>query len=219
MSKGGGHRADLGLNGDGGANGMKGKRDETENGIIFVIQAFGSALREKVSSVREGRSEGSDKEACGDTHPHLPLSVGLTLIHRSRDPELLACAQARGALIRLSTSRSPSGDATFGAISRSLLQRFSPSSYFLRTSIALFVDVHLIDHLPAGGRTADTSKQDKNLDNNNNSSNSKNAWRRVSLQVLRRRSQTRGGNVLSFLYFCVITGTPLRHVVRDRRAF
>lgn len=40
---------------------------------------------------KEKHSKGSDQEACGDIHPNLlPLSVGLTLIHWSRDHELLA---------------------------------------------------------------------------------------------------------------------------------
>lgn len=52
----------------------------------------GTGLHEVHSEVRKGaHSKGSDKEACGDRHPHLlPLSVGLTLIHWSHDPELLA---------------------------------------------------------------------------------------------------------------------------------
>lgn len=40
---------------------------------------------------KQKHSKGSDQEACGDMHPNLlPLSVGLTLIHWSRDHELLA---------------------------------------------------------------------------------------------------------------------------------
>lgn len=40
---------------------------------------------------RETHSKGSDQEACGYKHPNLQrLSVGLTLIHWSRAPELLA---------------------------------------------------------------------------------------------------------------------------------